>query len=452
VTQENDAPPTLAETIEDQFRPLTFTRTGGNEHYGAGDKQELARRNARIESFLHEETIQDPDLIPVRYDSDTIQKTANTYDVMLDILFSQPSRTPEDDVLIDRIIQKTAELFRYEELHLAVGSVAMGDRDHHRQVASEMSLEMMGGIDHAAFGTLINQLLDTAASSSSLYAQELQGMIMWQPGAEEGLTSVEMSEETRRCIGEDLVSLFPGLDEFVENHDDPQPVSAVNAVPLFEETQRIAQLSEQWGVELDEGKSVSSSQAKKKIVIGRHRTDFKNERDAIAIAVHEAIGHSGRGKGVSFPNYLDFEEGLATCLEQIISGESRIPGVQYYLAIGLQAGADRGGVPRNYRETFEILWRRQALLAEQSGGEVDVEKARYAAQRQVQRTRRGGAIDTRDASYFLGAQKAADWLNQITGLPEFDRRQRLLEVLINRYDPTDPEQQAMIRMRARSPQ
>lgn len=107
------------------------------------------------------------------------------------------------------------------------------------------------------------------------------------------------------------------------------------------------------------------------------------------------------------------------------------------MSIGLQAGADSGGEHRNYRQVFEILWRREAMLMEQAGKEVDMQKARSNAQRQVHRTRRGGAIDTRDSSYFVGAQKAAVWLNEVAQLQPNEMQEKLRWILSGSFDPTN---------------
>lgn len=80
---------------------------------------------------------------------------------------------------------------------------------------------------------------------------------------------------------------------------------------------------------------------------------------------------------------------------------------------------------------------------EQAGKEVDLVQARSNAQRQVHRTRRGGAIDTRDSAYFIGGQKAALWLNEITSLSADERQAKLIQVLSTRFDPTLPKHLAL---------
>ncbi len=438
-----ETPKSVSETIEEAYKRLTFTNTSGNSHYASSGPEDLARRNASINEFLGSDDIEEPSLSPTLHDKTVVDEAIEQYESMLEILIAQPNRSDDDEILIDKLINKTGELFRYEELSLAMGAAAVEDFTSHRRIASELSLEIMGGINQGAFGALLNELLDDAQSSDSTYGKELSSLLERQPAPEKVQDSIELEDSTREIIGHDLKVLFPGLVEML-NDPDEGPLTSEQAVPLFEQLQQIANLDDDWTVELNDGKAAETSGVQKKVSIGRNRLKFPNRRAAIAVGFHESVVHGGRSEGISLPGSLDFEEGLATRLQQIISGEKRTPGVQYYLSIGLQAGADRGGEPRSYRETFEILWRREALLKEQAGKEVDLDAVRVQAQRQVHRTRRGGAIDTRDAAYFIGAQKAASWLNEIAELPAAQRRQQLALALTHRYDPTNPEHAAYI--------
>lgn len=440
---DQETPKTVAETIEARYRELEFTKTPGNSHYASRDEEDLARRNASVELFLASDDLEEPDIFPTRYEQTVIDKTIEEYESMLDVLMAEPHRTREDDILIDKIINKTGELFRYEELQLAMGAVACGDRQRHVRIASDLSLEIMGGMNEPAFSRLLGELTSLADSSQSHYGSELLALIKPER-AEVSESSIELEDTTREVISYDLKNMYPGLAELL-NEPETGSLSPEEAIPIFKQLQDIADLSDEWQVKLDNSKAAQTSGTEKVVYIGRNRARFKDRRTAIAVGFHESVVHGGRSEGISLPDSLDFEEGLATRLQQIITGEHRTPGVQYYLAIGLQAGADRGGEPRNYRETFEILWRREALLMEQSGKEVDIDKARALAQRHIQRTRRGGAIDTRDAAYFIGAQKAATWLNDIAKLPTVERRQQLALVLTHRYDPTNPDHVAYIK-------
>jgi hypothetical protein len=138
-------------------------------------------------------------------------------------------------------------------------------------------------------------------------------------------------------------------------------------------------------------------------------------------------------------NNLAFEEGFATAIEQIITGETRTAGEQYYLAIGLQLGLDRGGKKRDFRETHEIMWRRLVVEALVNGDVISPEQAQVKAYDQVMRTNRGGAIDARDISYFEGSKRYT-WVNTIASLEPSERKRALRIALSGRFDAADPEQ------------
>ncbi|MCD8561550.1 hypothetical protein LRY29_00525 [Candidatus Saccharibacteria bacterium] len=425
----------VSRQIESEFQKLKFTQTAGNSHYASRGPEDLEQRNASVVGFLQDDSRIEPLVGPTFHDPSFIQEAIAKYETMLDVLTSQSPRSDEDEMLIDKLIDKTGELFRYEELMHAAGAVALEDREARRRVASDLSAELIGGIDQAYFDGILYDLRDLAAHSQLAIAKELLERI-GEPHLEEARI-IELEDHARELIKQDLVDLYPGLQELIDRATMVgETVSPQDAVPLFQELLRIAGLDSEWTVELKSGgRSAETSSSRKVVYIGERRASFKNGLDALAVGFHEAIVHAGRAQGVSLPGYLDFEEGIATLLQQVISGEKRTPGVQYYLSIGLQLGMDRSE-PRSYRDTFEILWRREALLMDRDGKEVDIEKARVQAQRQVHRTRRGGAVDTRDAAYFVGAQKAAAWLNGISELPAEERRQVLRLALSHRADPT----------------
>lgn len=428
--------------IKSEYLNLPFTQTSGYGHY-APTGADARVRDESTKQFLNDPSVTEPHLDPSRHSWETINQTIEAYDRLLTELAKNPHRSPEEDDLMDIIINKTGELFRYEELLLSLGNTALEERDEHRRLASDLSLEIMGGVNKPAFSTLVNELLDMADKSQSEIASELRKILKRQSVDNGGgFNHVELEDTTRDVVRNDLYELFPGLQGLI-GAEDTGPISPSELVEICKKIQGLAGMDE-WNTELNDGKSANTSSKDKTVFIGKDRATLKNQREAVALGVHEAIVHGGRAGGVQCAGTLDFEEGLATRLQQIISGERRTPGVQYYLSIGLQAGIDREGEARNYREVFEIMWRREVLLQEKAGKEIDIVEARALAQRQVTRTRRGGAIDTRDSSYFVGAQKAAEWLNGLAQRPTDERKRELLRVLTNRIDPTVPEHILMV--------
>ncbi len=426
-------------TTKDRFDELVFSRTAGYLHYSSTDSDDLAKRRQSIDEFLNNDSIEEPDVEPRKHTWETINQTIQEYELITDEILKKPYRTPRDEAELDMLIQKTGELFRYEELMLAMGAASLDERDEHRRLAADLSIEIIGGINRAAFSQIVNETVNLAAESDSETAKELGGLISLQDVEGAAFESYDLEAETRRIIGSDLVKLYPGIDELYGTSLSDSDVSPEQLAHICQQLFSIAGFDPSWKAELNDGDSASTAGKDKRVYIGKNREHLKSQNQAVGLAFHEAIVHGSRSQGEQLPGTLNFEEGLATRLQQIISGEVRTPGTQYYLAIGLQAGIDRGGEPRSYRETFEILWRREVLIMKRDGKEFDVAAARSNAQKQVHRTRRGGAVDTRDSSYFIGAQKAAAWLNDIAKLPEEERIQALSLVINNRIDPTNPE-------------
>ncbi len=446
-TNNAETPIPVRDALKDAFEELEFTKTAGYTHYNPSDAYQQGWRDAQIDTFLKHDSIEEPDVAVRRYSKEEIDSTVQKYESMLDILYAQPERSAEDEALIDRIIEKSGELFRYEELMLSVGAAATEDFNRHRRIASELSVEIMGGVDEEAAKGMINQLLDLAEKSESSYAVELRSMLTRQAiDMEKAENGIELTEKSREVLYADLLVLFPKVRQLLAGaRSDDGKITPEQSIPIFNAMLEAVDL-EDWGAEIEEGlKGARTSKADKKVYIGDKRDDFTSTLDALGTSFHESM-HAARSEGIEMAGYRNVEEGITTLLQQIITGVQRTPGKQYYTAIALQAGVDRGGVPRSYRETFEIMWRRQALLNEQASDPNDMEKVRSDAQRQVQRTRRGGAIDGRDSSYFTAGQKTARWFNELAQLPEAERRSLLALTLSNRIDPTIPEHVAYARV------
>lgn len=430
--------------IEQAFSELAFTKTAGYRHYVPDDSKRTEQRDKSISHFLNDSSVVEPEMMFGRHDWEDVRQAIAVYDELLADLMSRQDRTPEEEDLADRIINKTAELFRYEELMLVLGSVAVDEAREHRRLASELSLDIMGYINQDVFDSLVDEMLADASESSLPYVRDLQRLVNGRPEANEtSFSGFELKQDTIETIKQDLFSLYPGLEELLTEGSEGE-VNPEDAMLIFDQLVQIGQLEDGWQIKLDDGKSARTAGRERAVYIGRNRDPFTSHTDAVAVGFHEVIVHGGRSQGRALAGSLDFEEGLATRLQQIISGKQRTPGKQYYLSIGLQAGADLGGEHRSYRQVFEILWRREAMLMERAGQEVDLLKVRSNAQRQVHRTRRGGAIDTRDSSYFVGTQKAAAWLNEVARLPSNERQAKLRWVLSAGFDPTNPEHVAIM--------
>lgn len=137
-------------------------------------------------------------------------------------------RTDDEEELVNKIIDKTGELFRYEELMLSMGAAALGDisvHNEHRRIASELSLEIMGGIDQPVFKSLVNELIGIAEKLNRPEASELLTMLPRPETEPAEVEIVGLKDETIKTVNQDLRQLYPGLDEMIEQASDaPVPV------------------------------------------------------------------------------------------------------------------------------------------------------------------------------------------------------------------------------------
>ena len=129
--------------IESEYLGLPFTQTSGYGHY-APTGEDVNIRTKSAEVFLADVEVTEPYLDPSRHSRDTINQTIEAYDRLLAELARNPRRTPEEDALMNKIINKTGELFRYEELLLSLGTIALEERDEHRRLAADLSIGIMG--------------------------------------------------------------------------------------------------------------------------------------------------------------------------------------------------------------------------------------------------------------------------------------------------------------------
>lgn len=436
-----------------KFRDEPFTSIASNEWYGVADyPEESARRMTIQREFIENPDIQAP-VVPYPKleelripgsDHTTLDQLERKYQEILGTLYladAQGKEGLEEDLSREQVRAKLLELYRHKEVIRGLGRIGL-EKGISDDRAARMSIERFGEPEQDDFSHLLVQLrrMSTDKIGASPYAQELLDLT-GSVEVESDTPNYELKETTLETLKGDLLDLFPQLNEFVLD-ETAAKTTAEESIPYFQAMLDAMEITD-WKAELSAGKAADTSGAKKKVSVGSKRVPFSPKR-LMAIGIHEVIGHGLRAfnsskqtdkiKQTALPDSLAFEEGLATGFEQIFSGEKRIAGEQYYLSLGLQLGLDRGGEKRNFRETYEILWRR--LVVTDAAESVD--DAKDQAYQQVMRTTRGGMLDTRDISYFNGAKRAYAWLNEVAELPRDERLKKLQWVLSGRFDPTNP--------------
>lgn len=153
-----------------------------------------------------------------KHSREEVRETIKVYERLFYELAGNPRRISEEDTLMDRIINKIGELFRYEELLLSMGSTALRTQDEHRRLAVELSLDIMGGIDMPIFATLTNKLYETANLSNLPVSAELKNLIQLQDiDNKRGFRSIDLEDDARELIVDYLYKLYPGLKNLVQD-------------------------------------------------------------------------------------------------------------------------------------------------------------------------------------------------------------------------------------------
>lgn len=227
-------------------------------------------------------------------------------------------------------------------------------------------------------------------------------------------------------------------------------------------------------VRLDEGKTVLSWESSEMaVLVGSKRAPIKNPDELFRKVLHEFGVHGQRsinglntrlpvlGTGLftdtKRPDYLTFEEGLATTIEEMIGDvvpQWSIAKIGHYLNISMaEAGAD-------FREVYEKAWRYRVLGVVQSGEEVTeemIEKQKSLAYGSCVRIFRGTQPDlaeatgleiapltfNKDLAYLEGRCLAMRYLETLYKDQDTDGLGRMFA---GKFDPTNPEQDRLIKM------
>ena len=164
-------------------------------------------------------------------------------------------------------------------------------------------------------------------------------------------------------------------------------------------------------------KEISGKELKHKVIheLGVHGLRSMNAERAAWLSA--AYGQEG---------YLNFEESLGTALEDAYLSKYSSRGETYYLVAGLAYGLDHHE-PRNFEETYEIMWRHNLLAKEiNDPSEIDITRAKTVAFNSCLRLFRGttgkqkGVLLLKDLAYFNGQESVWKTLEDIKSKEDFD--------------------------------
>lgn len=437
--------PNIDKNPATRFREHEFTRISSNEWYSPGE-------NDRSRTLVRDEFIagasDDPAIEYSRIHSIDYVAIEQEYFQVL-----EAARDAADDVLYESAARKLAELFRHKEVRRRLGGEAI-DKALSTRRAESMNEEIFGEVAQQDFNAVFSRVLEKAEALADTLpeARELLELSGEKVELSQEAFDFELHKETLDRLKEDLFDIIPGLEGSLAPHEDRN----VDAAEAAEWGQKILDATEMtragWRTAVVAGKAASTSKKDKRLNYGEERV-FESTTKMNATNVHEAIGHAFRSHNAdlqedyrlrgAMPDTLAAEEGGATVLEQLIVGQARQVGQRYLLALGLGKGLDRHTESRSFRQTYDILYRSIVVEQATEGKEIDVLSAQRKAFQECMRTRRGGALDARDISYFNGAKKVNPWFNQIARLPAEKRKESLRIFLSGQFDPTNLEQAAL---------
>lgn len=336
--------------------------------------------------------------------------------------------------------------------------------DEQKELATMFNLandEVHGRLDSAQYLGLIQKvhntcwglLRDDEAPKAVIEAADY--ILMNTAADEDGAEPVvEVSDEVLSTLRQLVLEEHADILTCVPEKTEGEVVSIDELEEMFRNAHRLRQTG--WEVRQEEGKNnVDTRQSEQTTVIGTGRA-LSDHIDAAKVLLHENGVHVERRKqgdelgdpllsGTGLARYLDAEEGFAKILEEIFEGETKEAGVQYYLGLGLARGVD--GQPRDFRDVFEVDWRRRVIekymaKPEKFTGKT-VEDAKNAAYNAMVRIFRGtpcnipGMVYTKDQAYFVGNQKMWRYFSTIAQLPEGERRKAFQFLFKAKFDPTD---------------
>lgn len=262
-------------------------------------------------------------------------------------------------------------------------------------------------------------------------------------------------------------------DKKVEEQDGNYKASPDDIVEMFEAALQLMDPDRSSGVsaEIDPGAtSMSWDSSTMSIKVGEKRAAIASAEEVYKKFLHEGYIHGGRaingiktelsvlGTGL-FTNtdradYLTFEEGLATTIEEAVSSENpQWDSVKVGHCINIWL-ASQGN---DFRSVFEIAWRYRLLDKIGDNQEVDdalIQKHKSAAYSACVRIFRGSPTGlaedypgvapvtyNKDLAYQNGRIIAMEYL---AGLYEKQDKDGLMKLMAAKYDPTVPEQAQLV--------
>ncbi|HSH17847.1 MAG TPA: hypothetical protein VK978_00535 [Candidatus Saccharimonadales bacterium] len=376
--------------------------------------------------------------------------------------------TPEDRLLNNMLALRINELGFVETASLiAEGGLSKDERHEAAAILKSASREIYGMPEEGRAFSIIDKRLDKARAIANKpdhpagdIARQVLDMIRLPEYAKSG-EAISLDGEVARYYREMLQESFQEeIDAAFAEVGDKETYSVQEMAIVFQSyIDRRGFGEDGWRAEIIPNRTACATKAEDRIVeIGDKRPASSRTYDKVLDSlVHEVEIHAGRqyrgkhlGAGLAeygLAGYTVFEEPFAATVASVCRGDAKSSGEVYSMALAIAAGYD-DGVERDFRDTFESMWRLGLVntYKDDKPLEEQVEKARKNAYGNLVRVWRGmptdvpGCVFSKDKAY-----DNAEVVQYLKGEGEVLPRQDFLRLLQAKYNPLDPEQDAYIR-------
>lgn len=395
---------------------------------------EAKHRSAQRKAFLAGE-ITNPDLDLNNYTSDELEMMALDVHLTLDYINSGLCTSPEEKTAMMEIVMEKYAAVRF--LQQAKLVYELPETDSSRQAEAEilqaMNDDIYEGPDRGLFNTLFSNLQGLAAeqqaSDDAFVAQtayELSALLGQTTGEAQPL--FEPSQALLDHYGPIIREYFDELINYLDLDPDKiyQPEEMVT---VFEQALEFIGAHDWKAVMKEGGTNRQTSQVSKEIRIGTESDPLSGGRLGL-LAAHEVGVHvASRILGEASENPLlyymglvgaePFEEGIVKVVEGVYGLRDDYKMEGHLLHSGLSLGLD--GKPRDFRDLYEVAWRRNIVSQASEGVVITDEviaKAQSDAYVATTRVKRGMPTDipgmtfTKDAMYLQGYQQVWHFLDE----------------------------------------
>lgn len=373
-----------------------------------------------------------------------IRELSKQFDYATDV---DPSTRSSYDMFCKNYVDKAEMLLMMNDYRSSEGAIK-------EQCAAEYmkrNIELFGEPEEETYLSFVHEVLAkteqfSADSDASKLASEVVSTLGLDTSRDLAPERFKPSNETMEWMNLVVNELYSGI---LSHIPDKSSLTVIELQAAWNSilTEEFGGAAEGWEVVLEPAKSINVRASEKKVVIPEDRADVSQET-ARGLTVHEIGVHvyrsiTGESTNVGplangMVDYYDAEEGLGAVVEQALTGKYREAGVGHYITAGLAYFNNF-----DFRQTFEMRWRLNAISAADDQGEISQatrEKARSSAYGQTMRIMRG-TDDLpwfKDLAYYNGGREVWQYLEKHRG-DEF-----MLSLLLQGKRNTSQEHQRVV--------